>query len=41
MSTDRYKPLFDRDFLRAELGYEYADYVQRGEDEALLERLRA
>ena len=41
MSTDRYKPLFDRDFLRAELGYDYADYLERGEDETLLARLRA
>jgi hypothetical protein len=40
MSTDRYKPLFDRDFLRAELGYDYADYLASGEDETLLERLR-
>lgn len=41
MSTDRYKPLFDRDFLRAELGYDFADYIERKEDDALLARLRA
>ena len=41
MSTDRYKPLFDRDFLRAELGYDYADYLATGQDDSLLARLRA
>lgn len=40
MNTDRYKPLFDRAFLRAELGYDYDDYCARGEDETLLKRLR-
>lgn len=40
MSTDRYKPLFDRDFLRGALGYEYADFIAKGEDDVLLDRLR-
>ena len=36
--TDRYKPLLDRDFLRAELDREYLNY-RVDHDEALLQRL--
>ena len=39
MSADRYKPLLERDFLRAELHYEFLDYCKSGEDEKLLQRL--
>lgn len=39
MPTGRYKPLLERDFLRAELHYEFEDYKASGEDEALLKRL--
>jgi hypothetical protein len=39
MGADRYKPLLERDFLRAELHYEFEDYRTSGEDEALLRRL--
>jgi hypothetical protein len=40
MTPDRFKPLLDRDFLKAELHYEYQDYCASGEDEALRSRLR-
>lgn len=40
MTPDRFKPLLDRDFLKAELHYEYQDYCASGEDEALRGRLR-
>lgn len=40
MTPDRYKPLLDRDFLKAQLDYEYRDYIAEGRDAALLERLR-
>jgi hypothetical protein len=36
--TDRYKPLLDRDFLRAELDREYLNY-RVDHDEELIERL--
>jgi methylase of polypeptide subunit release factors len=39
MSPDRYQPLLDRDFLKAELHYEYLDYCAAGRDEALRQRL--
>ena len=39
MTSDRFKPLLDREFLKAELHYEYQDYCASGEDEALRERL--
>lgn len=39
MNADRYKPLLERDFLRAELHYEFEDYRASGEDERLLQRL--
>lgn len=41
MPTDRYKPLLDRDFLRAELHYDYQDYLAGGHDDALKSRLAA
>ena len=37
---DRFKPLLDRDFLKAELYYEFQDYLNTGEDDRLRERLR-
>lgn len=40
MTPDRFKPLLDRDFLKAELHYEYQDYCASGDDEALRSRLR-
>ena len=39
MGADRYKPLLERDFLRAELHYEFEDYRDSGEDARLLARL--
>lgn len=39
MTSDRYKPLLERDFLRAELHYEFEDYRNGGEDDVLLKRL--
>ena len=41
MSMERYKPLLDRDFLKAELTYEFVDYKASGEDQQLLDRLTA
>lgn len=41
MSSDRYKPLLERDFLKANLHYEFQDYRTSGEDTKLLERLTA
>ena len=41
MSMERYKPLLDRDFLKAELTYEFVDYKASGEDQRLLDRLTA
>lgn len=38
--TDRFKPLLDRDFLRAELYYEFQDYLSSDEDDLLKHRLR-
>ncbi len=38
--TDRLKPLLHRDFLMAELHYEYQDYLSAVEDARLKERLR-
>lgn len=40
MTIERYKPLLERDFLKAELHYEFDDYKASGEDDALLARLR-
>jgi len=37
--TDRFKPLLDRQFLKAELDYEFRDYLASGEDERLNHRL--
>ena len=39
MAADRFKPLLDRSFLRAELEYEFQDYQNDGHDPALLQRL--
>ena len=39
MTPDRFKPLLDRDFLKAELAYEYIDYKAEGHDAALRQRL--
>lgn len=41
MATGRYKPLLERDFLRAEFDYEFEDYKASGADDALLDRLEA
>lgn len=41
MSIERYKPLLERDFLKAELTYEFIDYKASGEDARLRERLEA
>lgn len=41
MSIDRYKPLLERDFLKAELTYEFVDYKANGEDARLRDRLEA
>ena len=40
MDGKRFKPLLDREFLKAELDYDYRDYCSDGLDEPLLERLR-
>lgn len=40
MTPDRFKPLLDREFLKAELHYEYQDYCVDGEDEPLRARLQ-
>ena len=39
MPTGRYKPLLERDFLRAEFNYEFEDYKSSGLDQQLLQRL--
>jgi hypothetical protein len=39
MTPDRFKPLLDREFLKAELHYEYTDYCAGGIDEQLRARL--
>ncbi|HEX8064569.1 MAG TPA: DNA methyltransferase [Allosphingosinicella sp.] len=39
MTPDRFKPLLDREFLKAELHYEYADYCAGSLDVELLTRL--
>ena len=39
MTQDRFKPLLDRDFLKAELAYEYIDYKKADHDAALRQRL--
>ena len=41
MSVDRFKPLLDKDFLKAELTYEFTDYKASGEDARLRDRLEA
>ena len=41
MSVDRYKPLLGKDFLKAELTYEFTDYKAGGEDAKLLDWLAA
>lgn len=41
MTVERYKPLLERDFLRAELDYEFADYQSGSEDDRLRQRLEA
>ncbi len=40
MNNKRFKPLLDRQFLKAELDYEYRDYAGDGIDDAVHERLR-
>ena len=40
MAVDRFKPLLDREFLKAELHYEFLDYQETGQDFELLERLK-
>ncbi|WP_374942416.1 Eco57I restriction-modification methylase domain-containing protein [Sphingomonas sp.] len=39
MTPDRFKPLLDREFLKAELAYEYEDYLAANTDDGLRERL--
>lgn len=39
MTPDRFKPLLDRDFLKAELAYEFIDYKSEGRDAPLRQRL--
>ncbi len=39
MSADRFKPLLDREFLKAELHYAFEDYVASGGDSSLRSRL--
>lgn len=39
MTPDRYRPLLDREFLKAELAYEYEDYLLAGFDATLVARL--
>ncbi|HWH23121.1 MAG TPA: hypothetical protein VNT25_07540, partial [Allosphingosinicella sp.] len=39
MTPDRFKPLLDREFLKAELHYEYVDYCQGTTDIELADRL--
>ncbi len=41
MSAGRFKPLFDRDFLKASLHYEFLDYCSGDADAELLARLQA
>ena len=40
MDAKRFKPLLDREFLKAELDYEYRDYCSDGVDAPLHERLK-
>ncbi len=40
MVAERFKPLLDREFLKAELHYEFLDYQASDNDAALQERLR-
>lgn len=40
MTAERFKPLLDREFLKAELHYEYQDWLASGSDAALLDRLK-
>ena len=40
MAAERFKPLLDREFLRAELHYEFLDYQESSEDVELLARLQ-
>ena len=39
MTPDRFKPLLDSEFLKAELDYEFKDFVASGEDDRVKERL--
>lgn len=39
MTPDRFKPLLDRDFLKAELAYEFIDYKAEDYDAAVRQRL--
>ncbi len=39
VTPDRFKPLLDREFLKAELAYEYQDYLAAGSDDDLRARL--
>jgi len=41
VTPDRFKPLLDREFLKAELHYDYRDWLDAGHDDALLDRLKA
>jgi hypothetical protein len=40
MTVERFKPLLDREFLRAELHYEYEDWLRRDSDAQLSDRLK-
>ena len=39
MTPDRFKPLLDREFLKGELAYEFADYRAGAVDDGLRTRL--
>ncbi|WP_428628596.1 Eco57I restriction-modification methylase domain-containing protein [Sphingopyxis sp.] len=39
MAQDRFKPLLDRDFLKAELHYEFRDFLENGQDDILKTRV--
>jgi hypothetical protein len=39
LTTDRFKPLLDREFLKGELWYQFLDYQTQGHDDALKQRL--
>jgi hypothetical protein len=39
VTADRFKPLLDTEFLKAEFDYEFQDFLSSGEDGRLRERL--